>query len=271
MHQLQTKIVETVQALLQQETDRVKQESNPARRQLWRLLYEREKKTVIHWNMVSLHRAEREGPIQWKRLILPFLAVTANCVSLGCWLALLRAITPANQGWIDQYLNCVSVQLLSLAISGCTLYQALSQKNMISEAEMVVDEEARKQYLLEVENRTASDVQTIEAVFAQEMVTSDNQYEEASAEVYCALREMQADAQLDGDTAQVDALTWPLSQAKRLVSGMNCEEVEYSPETEAMFDVMDADVEQQRRPAIVQRDSGVVRLRGLYLRQRKMG
>ena len=63
------------------------------------------------------------------------------------------------------------------------------------------------------------------------------------------------------------ALSWPLSNAKRLLNAVGCEAVDYAPETAMFYDVMDADITQQRRPAIVQKADGIVQQRGLYLRK----
>lgn len=267
MNPMQERVTEAEGVLTAQEKERLMKETDPARRQLLRLLYAREKKHVANLKLVSLRQEEQKAPLSWKRVLLPLLAVTVNCVSLVLWLTLPETVTPENSGWMGRYVLCIMTQLLGVALGAGTLLQVLVRKNTVTHSELSVDESAWKQYLLEAENRTALDVQTIEAVFAQEMVTSSNQYEEATAELYCALREMQADAQLDGDASQLDALSWPLSQANRLLLGMGCKAVEYAPETAGMFDVIDADVQQQRRPAIVQTESGLVRQRGLYLRQ----
>ena len=90
---------------------------------------------------------------------------------------------------------------------------------------------------------------------------------ETAAELYASLYEMAQDARLDGDANQEKALSWPLSNAKRLLNAVGCEAVDYAPETAMFYDVMDADITQQRRPAIVQKADGIVQQRGLYLRK----
>ena len=90
---------------------------------------------------------------------------------------------------------------------------------------------------------------------------------ETAAELYASLYEMAQDARLDGDANQEKALSWPLSNAKRLLNAVGCEAVDYTPETAMFYDVMDADITQQRRPAIVQKADGIVQQRGLYLRK----
>ena len=108
---------------------------------------------------------------------------------------------------------------------------------------------------------------TIEALFAQESVTIISTGAETAAELYASLYEMAQDARLDGDANQEKALSWPLSNAKRLLNAVGCEAVDYTPETAMFYDVMDADITQQRRPAIVQKADGIVQQRGLYLRK----
>ena len=132
---------------------------------------------------------------------------------------------------------------------------------------VVADETEFRRRLVEVEGRIALDAQTIEALFAQESVTIISTGAETAAELYASLYEMAQDARLDGDANQEKALSWPLSNAKRLLNAVGCEAVDYAPETAMFYDVMDADITQQRRPAIVQKADGIVQQRGLYLRK----
>ena len=131
----------------------------------------------------------------------------------------------------------------------------------------VADETEFRRRLVEAEGRIALDAQTIEALFAQESVTIISTGAETAAELYASLYEMAQDARLDGDANQEKALSWPLSNAKRLLNAVGCEAVDYTPETAMFYDVMDADITQQRRPAIVQKADGIVQQRGLYLRK----
>ena len=201
----------------------------------------------------------------WKPLILPFAAAVLNLGALALWLTLPNCVTPENSGWMGRFALCIVAQSVSLCAAIGSIVSAMRRKP--PKPVVVADETEFRRRLVEAEGRIALDAQTIEALFAQESVTIISTGAETAAELYASLYEMAQDARLDGDANQEKALSWPLSNAKRLLNAVGCEAVDYAPETAMFYDVMDADITQQRRPAIVQKADGIVQQRGLYLRK----
>ena len=201
----------------------------------------------------------------WKPLIFPLAAAVLNLGALALWLTLPNCVTPENSGWMGRFALCIVAQSVSLCAAIGSIVSAMRRKPPKPVA--VADETEFRRRLVEVEGRIALDAQTIEALFAQESVTIISTGAETAAELYASLYEMAQDARLDGDANQGKALSWPLSNAKRLLNAVGCEAVDYTPETAMFYDVMDADITQQRRPAIVQKADGIVQQRGLYLRK----
>ena len=259
---------EMLQAAVQQlqtaEQTRLTSETDPARRQLLHLLYARE---VAALQSMTLVRAEIPAAQKrdWKPLIFPLAAAVLNLGALALWLTLPSCVTPENSGWMGRFALCIVVQSVSLCAAIGSIVSAMRRK--LPEPAAVADETELRHRLVEAEGRIALDAQTIEALFAQESVTIINTGAETAAELYASLYEMAQDARLDGDANQEKALSWPLSNAKRLLHAVGCEAVDYAPETAMFYDVMDADITQQRRPAIVQKADGIVQQRGLYLRK----
>ena len=238
---------EMLQAAVQQlqtaEQARLTSETDPARRQLLHLLYVREAAAL---QSMTLVRAEIPAAQKrdWKLLILPLAAAVLNLGTLAL---------------------CIVAQSVSLCAAIGSIVSAMRRKP--PKPVVVADEIEFRRRLVEAEGRIALDAQTIEALFAQESVTIISTGAETAAELYASLYEMAQDARLDGDANQEKALSWPLSNAKRLLNAVGCEAVDYAPETAMFYDVMDADITQQRRPAIVQKADGIVQQRGLYLRK----
>lgn len=259
---------EMLQAAVQQlqtaEQARLTSETAPARRQLLHLLYAREAAAL---QSMTLVRAEIPAAQKrdWKPLILPLAAAVLNLGTLALWLTLPNCVTPENSGWMGQFALCIVAQSVSLCAAIGSIVSAMRRKP--PKPVVVADETEFRRRLVEVEGRIALDAQTIEALFAQESVTIISTGAETAAELYASLYEMAQDARLDGDANQEKALSWPLSNAKRLLNAVGCEAVDYAPETAMFYDVMDADITQQRRPAIVQKADGIVQQRGLYLRK----
>ena len=201
----------------------------------------------------------------WKLLILPLAAAVLNLGTLALWLTLPNCVTPENSGWMGRFVLCIVAQSVSLCAAIGSIVSAMRRKP--PKPVVVADEIEFRRRLVEAEGRIALDAQTIEALFAQESVTIISTGAETAAELYASLYEMAQDARLDGDANQEKVLSWPLSNAKRLLNAVGCEAVDYTPETAMFYDVMDADITQQRRPAIVQKADGIVQQRGLYLRK----
>lgn len=259
---------EMLQAAVQQlqtaEQTRLTSETDPARRQLLHLLYAREAAAL---KSMTLVRAEIPAAQKrdWKPLIFPLAAAVLNLGALALWLTLPNCVTPENSGWMGRFALCIAVQSVSLCAAIGSIVSTVRRK--LPEPAAVADETELRRRLVEAEGRIALDAQTIEALFAQESVTIISTGAETAAELYASLYEMAQDARLDGDANQEKALSWPLSNAKRLLNAVGCKAVDYTPETAMFYDVMDADITQQRRPAIVQKADGIVQQRGLYLRK----
>lgn len=259
---------EMLQAAVQQlhdaEQTRLGSETDPARRQLLHLLYAREASAL---QAIMLVHAESPAPKKrdWHPLIFPAVAALLNLGALALWLTLPSCVTPENSGWMGRFALCIVVQSVSLFAAIGSIVSTARRKS--PEPIVTADETELRRRLVEAEGRIALDAQTIEALFAQEAVTVVSTGAETAAELYASLYEMAQDARLDGDANQEKALSWPLSNAKRLLNAVGCEAVDYAPETAMFYDVMDADITQQRRPAIVQKAGGIVQQRGLYLRK----
>lgn len=252
------------QQLQDAEQARLDSETDPARRQLLHLLYARETSAL---QAMTLVRAEIPAPKKrdWKPLMFPLAAAVLNLGALALWLTLPSCVTPENSGWMGRFALCIVVQSISLCAAIGSIVSAARRKS--PEPFVIADETELRRRLVEAEARIALDAQTIEALFAQETVTIVSTGAETAAELYASLYELSQDARLDGDANQEKALSWPLSNAKRLLNAVGCEAVDYAPETAMFYDVMDADITQQRRPAIVQKADGIVQQRGLYLRK----
>lgn len=246
------------------EQARLSGETDPARRQLLHLLYAREASAL---QVMTLSRAEVPAPKKrdWRALIFPAMSAAMNAGSLALWLTLPGYIVPGSSGWMGRFTLCAVVQVLSLCAAVGSIFSVQRRKS--PEPVVMADEVELQRRVIEAEARIALDAQTIEALFAQEHVSIISTGAETAAELYGSLYELMQDAHLDGDENQEKALSWPLSNAKRLLHAVGCKAVDYSPETALLYDVMDADVTQQRRPAIVQKVDGLVQQRGLYLRK----
>ena len=246
------------------EQARLSSETDPARRQLLHLLYVREASSL---QAMTLVHADASAPKKrdWRSLLCPIASAVLNLGALALWLTLPACITPENSGWIGRFTLCAAVQIVSLCAAAGSIFDVLRRKP--PEPALTADEAALHHRVVEAEGRIALDAQTIEALFTQESVAVISTGAETAAELYASLYELTQDAHLDGDTEQEKALSWPLSNAKRLLRAVGCEPVDYAPETAMLYDVMDADVTQQRRPAIVQTADGLVQQRGLYLRK----
>ena len=259
---------EMLQAAVQQlqtaEQARLTSETDPARRQLLHLLYAREAAAL---QSITLVRAEIPATQKrdWKPLIFPLAVAVLNLGALALWLTLPNCVTPENSGWMGRFALCIVAQSVSLCAAIGSIVSAMRRKP--PKPVVVADETEFRRRLVEAEGRIALDAQTIEALFAQESVTIISTGAETAAELYASLYEMAQDARLDGNASQEKALSWPLSNAKRLLNAVGCEAVDYTPETAMFYDVMDADITQQRRPAIVQKADGIVQQRGTVFKE----
>ena len=229
---------EMLQAAVQQlqtaEQARLTSETDPARRQLLHLLYAREAAAL---QSMTLVRAEIPAAQKrdWKPLIFPFAAAVLNLGALALWLTLPSCVTPENSGWMGRFALCIVAQSVSLCAAIGSIVSAMRRKP--PKPVVVADETEFRRRLVEAEGRIALDAQTIEALFAQESVTIISTGAETAAELYASLYEMAQDARLDGDANQEKALSWPLSNAKRLLHAVGCEAVDYTPETAMFCDV----------------------------------
>ena len=228
---------EMLQAAVQQlqtaEQARLTSETDPARRQLLHLLYAREAAAL---QSMTLVRAEIPATQKrdWKPLIFPLAAAVLNLGALALWLTLPNCVTPENSGWMGRFALCIVAQSVSLCAAIGSIVSAMRRKP--PKPVVVADEPELRRRLVEVEGRIALDAQTIEALFAQESVTIISTGAETAAELYASLYEMAQDARLDGDANQENALSWPLSNAKRLLNAVGCEAVDYTPETAMFYD-----------------------------------
>lgn len=259
-------LVRVTTALKQAEQARMSKEHDPARQQIIHLLYVREQLALKnHVALVQQEVPQVKKKLNFRQLLWPVATLLLSGAALALWLTLPETVTPENSGWMGRYVLCTAVQVVAVVAGVGSVVQAFKPQQETVQPRLTLDEAAAKRQLVETESRIAMDAQTIEGLYAQETASVSNSYEETVAELYCTLREMQVDAQMDGNHEQLDMLSWPLINAKKLLKTMGCDVVEYAPETAAMFDMIHSDVTQQRRPAIVQMDTGLVRLRGLYL------
>lgn len=259
-------IAQATTALKQAEQARIAKEHDPARQQIIHLLYAREQMALKnHVALIQSEMPQTKKTLNFHHLLWPLATLLLSGVALALWLTLPETVTPENSGWMGRYVLCAAVQIAAVIVGVGSVIQALKPQQATVQPHLTLDEAAMNRQLLETESRIAMDAQTIEGLYAQETASISNSYEETVAELYCTLREMQVDAQMDGNHEQLDMLSWPLVNAKKLLKTMGCDVVEYSPETAVMFDLIHSDVTQQRRPAIVQKDTGLIRLRGLYL------
>ena len=253
--------------LHQAEQARMANISAGTRRQLLHLLYAREAKSLACMDVLHAQPVRQEK--NTKRLLLLIAAIVLSIGSFALWLTLPQTISSENSGWVGRFVLCAAVQLLSLGGSGVCM--AMLLKRPPQQAAITAEENDIHRLVLEADSRIALDAQTIEALFTQDGTASVNASEDTACEIYSALYEMMQDARLSGSKQQENALSWPLSNAQSLLNSIGCETVDYSPDKASYFDVMDSDIDQQRYPAIVAKERGLMLRRGLMLQSGRKG
>ncbi len=252
--------------LHQAEQARMANISAGTRRQLLHLLYAREAKSLACVDVLHAQPVRQEKDTG--RLLLLIAAIVLSLGSFALWLTLPQTISSENSGWVGRFVLCAAVQLLSLGVSGVCAAVMLRRQ---PEVTVTAEENDIHRLVLEADSRIALDAQTIEVLFTQDSMASVNVSEDTACEIYAALYEMMQDARLSGSRQQENALSWPLSNAQSLLNSMGCQTVDYAPDKAAYFDVMDSDIDQQRYPAIVAKESGLMLRRGLMLQSHGKG
>ncbi len=252
--------------LLQAEKTRMASVSASTRRQLLHLLYAHEAKSLACMDVLHAQPVREEKCT--KHLLLLIAVVVLNIGSVALWLTLPQTISGENSGWVGRFVLCAAVQLLSLGVSGVCAAVMLKRQ---PEATVTAEENDIHRLVCEADSRIALDAQTIESLFAQDSTAAVNVSEDTVCEIYASLYEMMQDARLSGSKQQENALSWPLSNAQSLLNSRGCQTVDYAPDKAAYFDVMDSDIDQQRCPAIVAKESGLMLRRGLMLLSRGKG
>lgn len=245
------------------EQERLSTETDPVRRETLHLLTQRQILALDQLDLVSLMDTKAPRFPGFRHFIAPVGTALMGFLSLLALLSLPRLLPAESAGqWMSPYTLCV-VLSAGTALCGlgcCAAPFLLRPKTGVPV--LMMNETKAEMLLTQVEAKIALDVQTLETLYAQENLPQVMAYEDTAAELYGVLYETALDEPEAGK-----ALSWPLSRVKKMLGAMGCEPVDYTEGTAMMFDVIETDMEAQRRPAILEKATGVVKARGLYLKK----
>lgn len=231
--------------------DQLGQETNPERRRLLKLFYERQRSALALLGLVHVDVETPTGkPIRlapWeKALAHPLTEMVLLAVLLG--LAAARAFVPC--------LICAG-----LALVRCLLVYGMRRErsNLPTVSEPYLLRHELERFLIQQENGIHIDVSSIAGLSDQKLMMDQKSSSAELIRVFAALYEAKV------DQPHSDELAYCLQVVQAALFRMDMVVEEYAPGMEACFEVIDdAGVDQMRCPAVVRKDGTLVH-RGLYL------
>ena len=234
-------------------------ETDMARKRLITTLFARQKKSIQCLNLIKADDPAKKQQLaladqeKWLQILLhPAANLLLPVIVLV--LAIFR-------------LNIPTAVVCVLMLVRAVLLLLVKPKDKPEEPQVntpYVDDEELSGFLRDQRNAISIDVDSIMSQFATANVKEHKGIVNDLIAAYLSLYEAKVDAPDNDD------LAYPLSVMKTCLYRCGLDVISYSPETAALFDVMDVDYpSHERTPAIRNREDGIIVKKGLYLNEKK--